>query len=79
MFTLIYNFLLYPIEVLLFVLSFFMPSLRTMFTARKSLLERWQKQMEFIKGERVLFHVSSVGELEQVRPVLESLQGRVKC
>ncbi len=40
---------------------------------RRGLLARWQKAD--LGENRIWFHVSSVGELEQVRPVMENLKG----
>lgn len=55
--------------------SWIIPSLREFLVARESSLLRWQEGLSRVpKQDRIWFHVSSVGELEQVRPVLERLQ-----
>ena len=51
--------------------SRFSPNLREVFTAREGLMDRWRAAK--LGPNRIWFHVSSVGELEQVRPVLEML------
>lgn len=55
-------------------LALFSPGLKEFFSARNGLLERWEKAD--LGQKRIWFHVSSVGELEQVRPVMEFLSAK---
>ncbi len=67
-----YNSILVP--VLLFLLRAFAPFIpkwQATIEARKGLLDRWRQRLSNeTTEERVLVHVSSVGELEQILPVL---------
>lgn len=56
------------------LLAYFSPKVRAVLEPRVGLLDRWQKAE--LGSNRLWFHVSSVGELEQVRPVLEILGAR---
>jgi len=47
---------------------------RSVWAPRQGLLERWRKAP--IQAGSIWFHISSVGELEQVRPVIEKLRGK---
>jgi 3-deoxy-D-manno-octulosonic-acid transferase len=51
----------------------FSPGLRAFLQARNGLLARWRAAE--LGENRLWFHVSSVGELEQARPVIENLRG----
>jgi 3-deoxy-D-manno-octulosonic-acid transferase len=51
--------------------AFFSPGLREFLTGREGLLDRWRRAS--LGENRIWFHVSSVGELEQARPVIEAL------
>ena len=72
-----YN-LLIPLAVLVArVLGGLFPKLRDTLEDRTGCLASWEAGMANVPvGKRVLFHVSSVGELEQVRPVLQHWQRR---
>lgn len=70
-----YNLVLPALELLLRVLARFIPRLQVFLRERDHWEERWRKNMAKVSTQnRVWFHVSSVGELEQVRPVMERLQ-----
>lgn len=71
----VYNFLLPLLLLLLKFLAIFSPHLQEFLVSREGLLERWKLALAKIPSEknRLWFHVSSVGELEQIRPVLERL------
>ncbi len=70
----IYNFSLPLLALLLRVGAIFSTRLREFLTAREGLLQRWESALAKIPAKnRLWFHVSSVGELEQIRPVLERL------
>lgn len=58
---------------LLRIAARFSPSLQEFLRAREGLLERWRNAD--LGSDRIWFHVSSVGELEQARPVIENLRG----
>jgi 3-deoxy-D-manno-octulosonic-acid transferase len=69
----VYNQFVFLMANLLPFLERFWPSLRKdVLSPRKDLLDRWQKNA--IHQGALWFHVSSVGELEQVRPVIEALK-----
>lgn len=58
---------------LIWVVSFRNPKARKWLSGRKNLFEKIQE--EVIPGERLLwFHVSSLGEFEQARPVIEGVK-----
>ena len=67
----VYNLFLPLLYGALRLLSLRMPSLREFLEKREGLLARWRKNT---KPGAIWVHVSSVGELEQVRPVMEYLQ-----
>jgi 3-deoxy-D-manno-octulosonic-acid transferase len=50
------------------------PKIEAILAPRRGLLERWRKAT--LGENRIWFHVSSVGELEQARPVMERLKTR---
>jgi 3-deoxy-D-manno-octulosonic-acid transferase len=50
------------------------PTIANFIDDREQALLRWQARTDLTGCW--LFHVSSVGELEQVRPVIEALQGK---
>lgn len=50
------------------------PKIKDVVEVRKGLIDRWKKAD--LGANRLWFHVSSVGELEQVRPALEILGAR---
>lgn len=52
----------------------FSPGVNQMMAAREGLLDRWR--LADLGLNRIWFHVSSVGELEQVRPAIEALSAR---
>src|SRR5687768_7220743 len=70
----LYQFLRPWLLALLRFLQKFFPALQEFLGARNGLLERWRKAD--LGSERIWFHVSSVGELEQSRPVIEALKGK---
>lgn len=72
----IYNFLL---PLLLWLAKFaggFSPKLAATLEEREGLLLRWKNGVGSKGRQRILFHVASVGELEQLRPVIEELRKR---
>lgn len=69
-----YRALLPVLHFTLRVFARFSAPLHEFLAGREGLLERWRKAD--LGGRRIWFHVSSVGELEQVRPVLEVLAAR---
>ncbi len=52
------------------------PKLRLFHDGRKNIRRRWSEQARRIDGRPIWFHVSSVGEYEQARPVIGSLESR---
>jgi 3-deoxy-D-manno-octulosonic-acid transferase len=69
----VYQFFLpFLLGVLRFV-AHFSPGLKDFLAARAGLLARWKAAD--LGENRIWFHVSSVGELEQARPVIEGLKG----
>lgn len=70
----LYQFLLPRLISLLNFLSRFSPGLKEFLRAREGVLARWRRAG--LGENRIWFHVSSVGELEQARPVIEGLQGK---
>jgi len=54
------------------MLAVFSAKFRSVLEARKGLMERWRKAD--LGANRVWIHVSSVGELEQARPVIDHLR-----
>lgn len=70
----VYQFLNPFLIRLLELLSGFSPGLKEFLEARNGLLERWKKAE--LGSNRLWFHVSSVGELEQARPVIEALRSK---
>ena len=69
-----YQFLLPLLHWLLRFFSLAHPGLREFLAGRVGLMERWRAAN--LGKKRIWFHVSSVGELEQVRPVLEVLSAK---
>ncbi len=73
----IYNGILRVLYFIVHLLSWGMPSLREFLSVREGALERWRAALEKIPArDRVWFHVASVGELEQIRPVIERMGAR---
>jgi 3-deoxy-D-manno-octulosonic-acid transferase len=69
----LYNALLHLLANLLPFLRRIWPKLQSdLLAPRESLLERWQQKANLENA--LWFHVSSVGELEQVRPVMDALK-----
>lgn len=69
----VYNSLLHLLANLLPLLRRIWPKLQTdLLAPRESLLERWEQKADLKNA--LWFHVSSVGELEQIRPVMDSLK-----
>ncbi len=69
----VYNSLLHLVANLLPFLRRIWPKLQSdLLAPRESLLERWEQKANLKNA--LWFHVSSVGELEQVRPVMDSLK-----
>lgn len=69
-------------QILLKLFAFLIPFLRKtfpqmerdLFLPREGLIDRWKKKANL--QDAIWFHVSSVGEMEQVRPVIHSLRQR---
>jgi 3-deoxy-D-manno-octulosonic-acid transferase len=73
----LYNILFRLIYLFVAVTAPFIPALRDFLTARNGAVGRWRAAMAQIsQADRVWFHVASVGELEQVRPVIERMAER---
>lgn len=73
MIHLLYNTAIHVYHFLILLVSFRNPKARKWLSGRKNLFERIQK--EVIPGEPLLwFHVSSLGEYEQARPVIEGVK-----
>jgi 3-deoxy-D-manno-octulosonic-acid transferase len=69
----LYNTGIHFYHFLIWVASFRNPKARKWLSGRKNLFDRLQK--ELIPGEPLLwFHVSSLGEFEQARPVIERVR-----
>lgn len=68
----LYQFLGEGFRLLLPVLCFFFPGLQKLAEPRNGLIDRWRRAN--LGHDRIWCHVSSVGELEQVRPALERLK-----
>ena len=49
---------------------------RKWYDAQKGVIERWKQNVEQLPEKRILFHVSSVGEYEQIAPVISLLKKR---
>lgn len=54
--------------------SLFHGKLRETFATRRNIRERWESSRERLTGRPVWFHVSSVGEYEQAKPVIARLE-----
>ena len=73
MIHLLYNTAIHVYHFLIWVVSFRNPKARKWLSGRKNLFEKIQKVV--IPGEPLLwFHVSSLGEFEQARPVIEGVK-----
>lgn len=70
----VYRALLPVLYFALRVVARFSDSIHEFLAGREGLMERWRKAD--LGSRRIWFHVSSVGELEQVRPVLEVLAAK---
>ena len=69
----LYNSGIHLYHFLIWVVSFRNPKARKWLSGRKNLFEKIQK--EVVPGEPLLwFHVSSLGEFEQARPVIEGVK-----
>jgi len=67
-----YNFLFPTLLALAAFAGKFSTKIKASFHLRKDVMHRWQEGMNSIpKESRVWFHVSSVGEIERVKPILE--------
>lgn len=72
MFLSIYNFFVPFFLLVARGLALFMPKLARSFTERKDVMQRWRQKMQRLpKGERIWFHVASVGEYERILPIIE--------
>ena len=73
MMRLLYNAGLQVYQFLIWVVSFRNPKAKKWLSGRRNLFERLQKEM--VPGQKILwFHVSSLGEFEQARPVIEGVK-----
>ncbi len=69
----IYNIGIYFYRFLIWIVSFKNPKAKKWLSGRKNLFEKIEK--EVVPGEKLLwFHVSSLGEFEQARPVIEGVK-----
>ncbi len=69
----LYNTAIHVYHFLIFLVSFRNPKAKKWLSGRKNLFERIQK--EVVPGNHLLwFHVSSLGEFEQARPVIEGVK-----
>ena len=58
------------------VASWFLPKLRDAVAGRRGFAERWRDLADQIEERPVWFHVSSVGEFEQARPIISLIEER---
>jgi 3-deoxy-D-manno-octulosonic-acid transferase len=73
MMHILYNTAIHVYHFLIFLVSFRNPKAKKWLSGRKNLFERIQK--EVVPGNHLLwFHVSSLGEFEQARPVIEGVK-----
>lgn len=70
----LYNFFIPFILFIVRRLGGFSPALAETLRAREGVMDRWRAAK--FGTNRLWFHVSSVGELEQVRPIFEALAGQ---
>lgn len=75
----IYNFCLPFLNLILQVLARFLPKIHDVVESRRDWRGHWQAEVRGLPaGRRILFHVASVGELEQVRPVIDAWRKKTK-
>lgn len=55
------------------VSSWFLPKMRAAIVGRRGYRHRWETLSQSLDGASVWFHVSSVGEFEQARPVITAI------
>jgi 3-deoxy-D-manno-octulosonic-acid transferase len=73
MMHILYNTAIHFYHFLIWLVSFRNPKARKWLSGRKNIFERIQK--EVVPGDHLLwFHVSSLGEFEQARPVMEGVK-----
>ncbi len=72
----LYRFLQPVLLLLLGVLGLFSKKIRAVLSLRRGLMERWRSAAGQLGEKRIWVHVSSVGELEQARPVIEYLKAK---
>ena len=72
----LYNAFLFLFFPVFRCISYFVPSWRMFLRKKDACLSAWQDFSQFQNKEMVLFHVASVGELEQVRPIIEEWKQR---
>ncbi len=73
----IYNLIAYPtLLVIAKTSSIFDKKIKKAFQIHKNSVERWEQKAKSLDAnkKRIWFHVSSTGELEQARPVIEMLK-----
>lgn len=71
----LYNTVVVPVAYgALSAASLFHRKLRETFASRRDIRDRWKSSRERFTGRPVWFHVSSVGEYEQAKPVISRLQ-----
>ena len=71
---LLYN-MMYPIALAgARVSSLFLPKMREAIAGRSGYRERWRAFGATLREAPVLFHVASVGEFEQARPVISAIR-----
>lgn len=71
----IYNFLLPAFLLLVRILAAVNPKIKASLEGRRNLFERLQRQVKTLppSDKRIWFHVASVGEFEQARPLIADL------
>jgi len=70
---LLYNIIIWLLKQLIFFLQFFKPKLRLFWQGRKEIFEKIA-HLQHDKRPLAWFHVASLGEFEQARPLLEAFR-----
>jgi len=73
---LLYNMILPGALVAARASALFLPKMRSAISGRRGFRKRWAAMSGKLEGRPVWFHVSSVGEFEQARPVISLIEQR---
>jgi 3-deoxy-D-manno-octulosonic-acid transferase len=71
---LLYRFCYPLVLVIARITSLFLPKMREAFAGRRGFRERWNALPQAMTAPPVWFHVASVGEFEQARPVISAIE-----